>query len=67
MVRPTTLGKREFMSNGDKKKYKELLDQLCDASNLDRKIGELFLTEIKLSTDEANKHLRERAILLGLM
>jgi len=46
---------------------KTKLKQLTDASGLPESMGELFLNEIKLSTDEANRHLRERAKLLGLM
>ena len=45
---------------------KHRLKQLCDASNLPIHMAELFVTEIKLSTDDANKHLRERLKLLGL-
>lgn len=61
------LRKRRNTNPEVEKTRKEKLDELCDASNLDRKMGELFLLEIKLSTDEANKHLRERAVLLGLL
>lgn len=42
------------------------LKQLTDASNLPENFGELFLNEIKLSTNAANEHLRTRAKLLGL-
>jgi len=45
---------------------KTKLKQLTDASNLPEHMGELFLNEIKLSTDEANRHLRDRAKILGL-
>lgn len=46
---------------------KSKLKQLTDASGLPERMGEFFLEEIKWSTDEANKHLRDRAKLLGLM
>lgn len=45
---------------------KEKLKQLTEASKLPEYMGELFLTEILLSTDQANRHLRDRAKLLGL-
>ena len=45
---------------------KHRLSQLCKASKLPEHMGELFLNEIKLSTDDANKHLRDRIKILGL-
>ena len=30
-------------------------------------MAELFINEVRLSTDEANAHLRERAQIMGLM
>ena len=46
--------------------YKNRLKKLTDASNLPEYMGELFLRELILSNDDANRHLRERAVLLGL-
>lgn len=46
------------------RKYK--LRQLTERSGLPSHMGELFLSEIKLSTDSANEHLRDRVRFLGL-
>lgn len=53
----------EFVMTNDRKFR---LRQLTEASNLPENLGELLLTEIKLSTNVANEHLRTRARLLGL-
>jgi hypothetical protein len=42
------------------------LRQLTERSGLPEHLGELFLSEIKLSTDAANEHLRDRVRFLGL-
>ena len=55
------------LTDAEKLELKKKLKQLTDASKLPEYMGDLFLEEIKLSTDEANAHLRERARLLGLM
>lgn len=67
MVKVKAIGEREFMSKEQIDEYKINLKQLTDASKLPESMGELFLNEIRLSTDEANAHLRERAKILGLM
>jgi hypothetical protein len=67
MVKIKSLNERVFMDSASKKDLKVRLKRLTDASGLPEYMGELLLTEIKLSTDEANRHLRERAKLLGLM
>ena len=46
---------------------KEKIKMLCEKFKVTEYMGELFLNEIKLSTDEANKPHREIAKLLGLM
>jgi hypothetical protein len=66
MVRFRSLEERIHLDSREKDKLKEKLRQLCVASNLPVYMGELFLAEIKLSTDEANRHLRERVKMLGL-
>ena len=48
----------------DNRKYR--LKQLTDASALPGFMGELLLSEIKLSNDAPNEHLRTRVKLLGL-
>ena len=67
MVKVRNINERIFSNSQDKKELKKKLKQLTDASNLPESMGELFLNEIRLSTDEANEHLRERARLLRLM
>lgn len=67
MVKPRNLNERIFASKIDKNELKNKLKQLTDASKLPESMGELFLNEIRLSKDEANAHLRERARLLRLM
>lgn len=67
MVKVKTLDQREFTSKEQIADYKLKLKQLTDESGLPQIMGELFLNEIKLSSDSANAHLRERAKLLGLM
>lgn len=60
------LRNRMFKSEEAKRELTAKLRQLTDASNLPEYMGELFLSEIIESEDEANKHLRERVVLLGL-
>ena len=67
MVKVRKINERIFSSPKDKGELKKKLKQLTDASKIDPSLGELFLNEISLSTNDANKHLRERAKLLGLM
>ena len=67
MVKIRNINERIFSNDKDKKDLKKRLKQLTDASDLPDNFGELFLNEIRLSTDEANKRLRERARLLRLM
>lgn len=70
MVKKVNIGDRQFKSPKAKKEYQEKLVQLMEASGWNKEMhymGEMFLAEIKLSTDDANKHLRDRAKLLGLM
>ena len=67
MVKIKSLSEREFQTKPEVEEKKKKLKQLTDASNLPEYMGELFLSEIRLSTDEANAHLRDRAKLLGLM
>lgn len=43
------------------------LKQLTDSCNLPSYMGELFLSEIRLSVGPSNNHLRTRAKLLGLL
>ena len=52
-----------FVTSSDRK---HRLKQLTEASNLPEHFGELFLSEIKLSNDAANEHLRTRLKLLDL-
>ena len=66
MVKIVNLEERKFMNKAKKLDRKQKIKALAEYSKLDPKMGELFLTEIKLSTDEANAHLRERVKLLGL-
>jgi hypothetical protein len=58
---------RKIVSIPTTRDRKQKLKQLTDRSNLPESIGELFLNEIKLSTDEANQHLRDNAKFLGLL
>lgn len=67
MVKIKTLSEREFTSKKQVAEYKARLKELTDKSSLPAFLGELFLNEIKISTDEANAHLRERARLLRLL
>lgn len=67
MAKKILLNEKLHLSDEEKMMLKSKMKQLTEASNLPEYMGELFLTEIKLSTDEANAHLRERARLLGLM
>lgn len=67
MVKPKSIGDRKYQTKKEGDDFKRKLKQLTDASGLPAYMGELFLTEIKLSTDEANAHLRDRAKLLGLI
>jgi hypothetical protein len=67
MVKVKTTGERVFQSEQEVKTRKEKIAQLAKASNLPEHMGELLLSEIRLSTDDTNKQLRERAELLGLM
>lgn len=67
MVKIKSIDKRVFQDTASKKDLKLRLKRLTDASGLPEYMGELLLSELKLSTDEANRHLRERARLLGLM
>jgi len=65
-MRIEAINKRMFESKIVLSQYKQKLKQLTDRSNLPEYMGELLLNEILLSEDEANKHLRERVVLLGL-
>lgn len=67
MVKVKNINERLFSSKKDKIDIKAKLKQLTDASKLPEYMGELLLNEIRLSTDEENRHLRERAKLLGLL
>ena len=67
MVKVKSINERLFASKKDKINLKQRLKQLTDESKLPEYMGELFLNEIRLSTDEANRHLRERAKILGLI
>jgi hypothetical protein len=67
MVKIKNINERLFASGKDKADLKQKLKQLTDESKLPEYIGELFLAEIRLSTDEANRHLRQRAKWLKLM
>lgn len=67
MVKPKSISDKKYQTKKEGDDFKKKLRQLTDASNLPAYMGELFLTEIKLSTDQANAHLRERAKLLGLI
>ena len=67
MAKKILLNEKLHLSESEKSELKKKMKQLTDASGLPEYMGELFLTEIKLSIDEANAHLRERARLLGLM
>lgn len=62
LPRPRWDGKRVDRTTREKK-----LEQLVGAAKIPPYLRELFLSEIKLSTDKANAHLRDRAKLLGLM
>jgi len=66
MVKLKSVGDRVFYNHKNIKDKKEKLKQLTDASKLPAFMGELLLAEIKISTDKANKHLRERVKMLGL-
>lgn len=66
MAKVRAIKDRIFKSNESKKEFKKKLKELTDSCNLPQHMGELFLREIILSDDEANSHLRERAVLLGL-
>jgi hypothetical protein len=60
------INRRMFESKIMLSQYEHKLKQLTKASNLPDYMGGLLLQEIILSDDEANKHLRERAVYLGL-
>jgi hypothetical protein len=65
-MRVEAINRRMFESKIMLDQYKYKLRELTKASNLPEYMGGLFLQEIILSTDEANRHLRERVVLLGL-
>lgn len=73
MVKKKNINERLFLDGQRKKDLAFKMKQLLNESNkslgkpLPGYMAELFLNEIKLSTDEANGHLRDRAKLLGLM
>ena len=66
MVKIKSINVRMYKSPKAAAELKEKLKKLTDASNLPSYMGEILLREILLSTDEPNRHLRERAVLLGL-
>lgn len=66
MVKIKSITERMYKSPKAAAEFKEKLKKLTDASGLKEYQGELFLREILLSTDEPNRHLRERVVLLGL-
>lgn len=73
MVKKLSPDKRVYLDKAKAVDLKTKMKQLLDASNQNLEkplpdfMAELLLNEIKLSTDEANEHLRNRARLLGLM
>lgn len=62
LPRPRWDGKRVDRTTREMK-----LEQLVGTAKIPPYLRELFLSEIKLSTDMANAHLRDRARLLGLL
>lgn len=67
MAKKIPMSDRLYVDKKENSEFAKKLKQLTDASSLPAYLGELLLTEIRLSTDEANLHLRERAKILGLM
>lgn len=67
MVKAKSISDRLFLSGKEKKDMALKIKHLTDSCNLPANLGELFLIEIRLSTDEANSRLREKAKLLGLI
>jgi hypothetical protein len=57
---------RETLVKKTTTQRKDKLKQLTDSCNLPEYMGELLLSEILLDNMDANKHLRNRAALLGL-
>lgn len=61
------LAQRLFLSNDSVQDVKERLNQLCDSCKLDRSMGELLLSELRLSKNPSDDKLKERAKILGLI
>lgn len=59
--------KKMFQDEKELAKRKVKLDQLCDKHNLPSYMGELFLSELKLSTLDKDERAKQHAKLLGLM
>lgn len=60
------INNKMFNSKIEMAQHNNKLKKLTEASRLPEYMGELLLREIILSDDDANEHLRERAVLLGL-
>lgn len=69
MVKKKNLNERMFLDHKKASELKLKIKQLADSCEyrVPDHMEELLLNEIRLSTDSANEHLRERARLLGLI
>lgn len=62
-------GKKErlFLSVDRRIVLRKKIDEFARIHNVPEYMADLFIDEVRLSEDEANKHLRDRAELMRLM
>lgn len=58
---------RLFLSTEKRIVLRKKIDEFAKFHNVPEYMADLFIDEVRLSYDEANKHLRDRAELMGLM
>ena len=58
---------RLFLSVEKKIVLRKKIDEFAKMHGVREYMADLFIDEVRMSDDEANAHLRERAMLMGLM
>jgi hypothetical protein len=59
--------KRLFLSAEKRIVLRDKIEKFAKMHNVPMYMANLFIDEVRMSNDEANKHLREKAELIGLM
>lgn len=66
-VHHALIDKRKNRKHKGKEINRVAMHQLCERHGVDKSMANIFLNEIKLSTDDVNKKFRDSAKILGLM